>query len=957
MRKTFKLFCAAALAALAVSSCYDDSFLRGEIDRLDGRVDSLASALNKDVANLAAIQSSVTTLETSLKQAIADGDAAVKKALEDALAAAQADLKKVKSDLAQALAVGAQNVEDLDKLQAQLEGTVKTLTDAINMVYSDLSERVDFLTSDVETLEAALKALEATVGTNYKDLLKKLDEVDGVVDGHIADMETALEALAAADEKFNKDLVAAVAKIVVSKVEEVNGKIVLTLADGTKVELSKPLSNVDNNGLVTIVEVEGVKYWSIVGAETHTGVPVGHPDYKLDFQINGTTNELEYRVNDGEWISTGVKVEATAENVKVITGFENATDYVKITIAGSEVVLPKYVAENLTASLDRESMFVSYGKSKTVTLTVADADEYYVMSKPDGWKAKFDEEGVLTVTAPTAKAVESDVAELEGEVLVHANTASGKCTVVKLDVRTGKSVSINLDSENNIEIFNATLLEQEDEWDGSIWYTFQNYALYIVDKSDYESANNEDEFFEGLAYYEVGEYLTSTSNLKINHQLGGNYEAGVYEEDTFEVSLSSLTEDLFMSLEPGSTYMVIMCVLSGGKLDKNYDWTYCEYEVPGTISVTAEDENILSSEILLDVEFIGAANTQYYIGAVSQTAMMEMMGCETIDQFLTLPGMMGMPGGVWDVITNYGANMLPEAGYAFLYDGESEQIKLSEHMFFGLAVNPNTTYYVYVYPYNPNKPESEYNYETDLKPYVFTFTTSGFTVNEELEAPTFTHNVSYDNIITTVVMPEDADGIYYNIYSEDDYTELVNSDELLEDLLFGYTSDSDGTLNAKSEAYITPGSSWYVVACALYGNELSPIYDERVEVPSLPINDDDYNCSVTNINKENLAETSVTFATNAQYVAYRTFSTNTWDNFSMNMATTMLKTGDKITCTNLTIVPVVDGSVTVTVDASSQDYVLYSAFNWDEEENKIMNFTTPTNVRVSTWTDTTPSVE
>jgi hypothetical protein len=59
MRKTFKFICAAVVAAFAVSSCYDDTFLRGEIDRLDGRVDSLASALNKDVANLAALQSSV----------------------------------------------------------------------------------------------------------------------------------------------------------------------------------------------------------------------------------------------------------------------------------------------------------------------------------------------------------------------------------------------------------------------------------------------------------------------------------------------------------------------------------------------------------------------------------------------------------------------------------------------------------------------------------------------------------------------------------------------------------------------------------------------------------------------------------------------------------------------------------------------------------------------------------
>ena len=56
MRKTFKLFCAAALAALAVSSCGKiwDEFdnVHGEIDGLEARIAELEKKLNDQVATI-----------------------------------------------------------------------------------------------------------------------------------------------------------------------------------------------------------------------------------------------------------------------------------------------------------------------------------------------------------------------------------------------------------------------------------------------------------------------------------------------------------------------------------------------------------------------------------------------------------------------------------------------------------------------------------------------------------------------------------------------------------------------------------------------------------------------------------------------------------------------------------------------------------------------------------------
>ena len=771
MRKTFKLFCAAAMAALAVSSCYDDSFLRGEIDRLDGRVDSLASVLNKDVANLAALQSSVTTLETSLKQAIADGDAAVKKALEDALAAAEADL-------AAAIAKG-------DKAAADALAAEKTKIDA---ALKALETGLGSVTSDVEALEAALKVLEATVGTNYQDLLKKIDAVDGVVDGHIADMKTALDALAAADEKFNKDLAAAVAKIVVSKVEEVNGKIVITLADGETVEISKPVSSsVDTKGLVTIVEVEGVKYWSVVGAETHTGVQVGHPQQTIEFQINPTTKELEYRVNDGKWTGTGVKAEEKADFV--ITGFEETDDYVTITIGSVEYTLPRYEAKNESLLLVKSGKtYFNYNETLEFSLAIAGIESYYVMSKPDGWRASV-KDGVLTVTSPvSADLVDQGVAEDEGQVLLHANAADGTCKVASLAVSVLSGFTMSIDAEGTISIVNPLVYYEE----------FGDVYIGLAPIAEFEK--NPVEYVNAVLNSDIEGMATNLSDLKDEYELGGVYNGyewsdgevtyPAYEVDQFDLTVAQIYEYFTYSpeLPKGSQFVVYGVPYNDMNTSLVMEDMVYVYYAP--VEVDVKSKTTKFNEIELDIDVMGASN--YYIGATYPKIMcgdMDGDGDVDLDDIEEVGGEDAFmtnsqgPFGSFQQMLLMGA---PEE-YLFmqmgiLFENEGPQtISVSEII--GEKLSPNTEYFVWVFPLVDGKDYSTYEYEKHFKPYVYTYKTSALVsggtltveFDEEASVVNYTKLAAYGNA------DEAAELIYYNAYTADEFNTVESN--LAEDLL------------------------------------------------------------------------------------------------------------------------------------------------------------------------------
>ncbi|MBQ8855478.1 MAG: hypothetical protein IJ023_04930, partial [Bacteroidales bacterium] len=283
-----------------------------------------------------------------------------------------------------------------------------------------------------------------------------------------------------ADVKNLEDLIAAAsAKIAVVAVEQTDGKVVLTLADGSKVELSKPLENVDNSGLVTIVEEDGVKYWAVNGQEGHTGVPVGHPEYSIEFQINADTKELQYSVNGGEWVGTGVQ--ALAENAAIMTDFVEGEDYVEIIVNGTKIVLAKYSEDNSILGVARADFFLRYEGQKTVQINQEAVAECYVMAKPDGWKANI-VDGALVVTAPTKKAVEIGAAETEGLVLLHATSLTGACKVAKVEVKAGPGLTLAVDINGNVTIENSYYGESTNMW-GETSFGFSDFIFGLATPS------------------------------------------------------------------------------------------------------------------------------------------------------------------------------------------------------------------------------------------------------------------------------------------------------------------------------------------------------------------------------------------------------------------------------------------------------------------------------------------
>ena len=735
MKKTFLAICMVAMGFLAVS-CYDDSGLWNEVKNLGDRVTKLEKDLQADVENLSKLQNKVTSLETSLTEAIAAGDKAVKDALE-------ANLAQLQKDLTAAITAGKTEVVDqLNKEKAAIENALKSLQDGLTDV-----------TSSVSKLEAALKALEATVGEGYNELLEKLDKVDGKVDGHITDMAAALATL---KDEATKAIADAIAKIAVTKVETVDGKIVLTLADGSKVEVSAPLTNVENSGLVTIVEVEGVKYWALVNADgttTSLDVVVGHPDQKIEFQVNATTGELEYRVNGGEWNNTGLKAAAEDANSAILTDFVDAEDYVEIVINGTKVVLPKYAADNASVEVSKDEFFVMFGASKTVELTAEGIAEYYVMAKPDGWKAKF-EGATLTVTAPTKAAAEIGAAELEGEVLIHATTEAGKCVVSTINVTTGKGLTIEV-VDGKIVVRNAYAQEQfHPIWGDSMGFNFTDYFVGIVPTDEMEDKKA---FFEFL--YENWEAPAGFAGMMHNNWdiEFPAYEEGVCEIEVVEMAIEDLYNWLGWSDDDGMDYGVeytiwVAPVDEQGKVVADN----AEFATYSNIKVEFEAAEITHNNAVLSMSLKGA--DKYFVGLVEDP--MAMYGV-TLEQYMAE----SMP---WNYMVN---------GYAdyiefFVEDGDyvGENALMMSDVNYGEKLKFNTTYYYWVIPYQAGVVYSDY--ATQFAPYVGTFTTAPIVAGGDYAVTFSEEELAYTSVSVKVTPSEGTEAVYYYFYDIDTWSSL-----------------------------------------------------------------------------------------------------------------------------------------------------------------------------------------
>lgn len=683
----------------------------------------------------------------------------------------------------------------------------------------------------------------------------KLEDEINTLKGQVESINLKLQEL---ESKLNTEVanlnaaIAAVdAKVAVVKVEDKDGMVVLTLANGTTLNVGKPDANANNTGLVTTVTKDGKTYWAVVkndGTVESLNVEVGHPDVKLSFKVDPETKNLLISYDGKTYESTGVVVKDPDSYKHIVSNFEEGEDYVVFTIGDKQYKLPKY--ENAgSVLLGRTDMFVLPGATKNITLAAEGVTECYVMSKPDGWKASL-KDGVLSVSAPSQAVYEFGACETEGQVLVHATTAGGKCVVAPLNVKTGEAV--RLDYKNgNVTVFNA-LTNTISQW-GESFTDFAYISIGITPASVYCSYETPADFFKSYDADGVG-FQNILSNYDNN--LAVWYEAGVTEEYEATLPFEVLASSLGVELDENESYVIWVAPED----ENGYQPEYAKSQFTKPY-VVFEASNITYNDADINVTAFGA--DKFYVG-VTNKSVADLQGM-TLEMVLEY-GPYGM-GGPW---MEFAMGNTDAMGTAI--SSGTNTMKLSSFVEEYDPIKPNTEYYVWVMPYVEGKATEDYTLAADVVPYTNVCKTADMVYNENLfAAVTMTASSPYAYSYT--LTPPAGATTAYKVYSADLYEESSEADILMD---LDYAESTIEEVEGDETWGVNPNSTYYIATFTTKDGEKGPLKVYSLTTPDLTRSAD---IKVTFQSLEENAETAQYTATykveGAKYFAGYNVSYNT----------------------------------------------------------------------------------
>lgn len=762
------MFCAAAIALLAVSSCGKiwDEFdsVHGEIDNLKAKVEALEKKLNDEVA----------TLNTKIG------------ALETAYKAADAEL-------------------------------LKKLTDG-----------------------------DAALAASLETLNGELDALDGVVDGYItsndAALKAAIEEYKKADEALkavDTEVLAALAGVNVINVDKNEaGDVVITFADKSTVTVpANPAT-----GIVTVVDGQ----WAVVvnGEVTPLEAEV-NPDTKLAFKV--VENILNVSYDGGEtWVPTGAVVNDDT-TINVVEGFEyNEGDpYLTLTVGGKEYTLPVYKADTSSLVLGRTDFFLRYEGSKKVELKAEGIEEYYVMSKPDGWKTSV-EGTTLTVTAPTKAALKIGAAEAEGEVIVHGTTTEGKCKIAKIDVTTGEGLTIDIDAEGNVTIKNAYTSVQTNEMMETETFGFTPFAIGIMPAAEYYSFEENYSMTLEEAWNEYQQIpcqwgCMNFYNNRFEHSRENPYVEGEYEIDVIETTMYEILRNDIQDYEyeefPYGSFVVFVASANEKGLPADGVITAEYVNVNVTVEVTETTHNTVM------VKVVAEGADSYLIGGVDQANYLEgWMGPQTFDEYMTNESQMGMgpwaafaiggyPGQLGQIVTEFPAEAFeisPYVGYGepFTFDSSYDfwVMPMFDHMAKLDMTQSLPDYGIYIYT------DIKYDYENNFKPYVMTVKTNALVAGEDKATMELDEEATtYSKVVVNVTPVEDAESIY-SFYKAADFDEMTEEDLFADLVEYGKSLYSTSV----NQSGLNPGDAVVLAVMTITADGKYTIVDETFYTKSAP---------------------------------------------------------------------------------------------------------------------------
>ena len=635
-----------------------------------------------------------------------------------------------------------------------------------------------------------------TLKGQVESLTLKLAELESKLNTEVTNLNAAIAAIEA--------------KVAVIKVEEKDGSVVLTLANGNTLNVAKADGNVSNTGLVTTVTKNGKTYWAVVkndGTVESLNVEVGHPDVKISFKVDAETKALLISYDGKTYESTGVVVKDPEAYKHIITNFQEGDDYVVFTIGDKQYKLPKYDG-NAALGLSRGNFFLRYEGSKKIELTAEGIDEYYVMAKPNGWKATFNET-TLTVTAPTRAAVEIGAAETEGEILVHATTADGRCKVAKVDVKAGPGLTIKIETDGTLVIENSYSGEITSMW-GDVSFGFKDFVLGLATPEDFNA--------DPAKYIETYNTTWSAPNYSdiiypsgYNVLWGGEYVEGEYETDVLTSTVNEVYYSyMWENLPAGAHYVVWVAPVEGEGQAVIEDAVWVEYV---NLLHEVEVASVSHSDATLSITVAGASS--YIVGCVAESYYNSEYNPMSFEDYMN-----SAMGGPWAAFTKYGA---PEAlGTVIPAEGLPEELNISEILHEKLAFGEN--YKVWVMPivdhlakYDAanSYPEEDYyvydysafDFNANFLPYVMDFTTNDIVAGGAYEAELELQKNDLKNIYVNVTPSEGTEVVYYGWYDVADYVQFSSDAEVMAALIEDCYSPLLGA-ETVSKTYVSPGTKW-----------------------------------------------------------------------------------------------------------------------------------------------------
>ena len=349
-----------------------------------------------------------------------------------------------------------------------LKGEVADLKDRVEKLEKKLNDEVQALQATMATL-ATKQEMNTALANLQTSLQNKDSELATAIQNLASKSELASQAEALAAllgekaEELEADYLAkiaeAVASVTVTVVEDQNGSVVITLANGQSFTVAKD-ANVNNTGLVTVDEDGN---WAVIledGTLKSLDAQVGVEE--LEFQVDPETKELLYSVNGGEFEGTGAY--ASDADYTVVTDCHEDEDFFYICVGGVEYALVKATTSTTDLNLLAGKTYFENGQTKVVNFTVTDVKSAFVASAPKGWDVELDfAKNTLTVTAPA----EGEGAT-EGNVEVWLLGNDGVVKAAFLPVVCGPAViTIDVDPQTNAVAmtFNQMMIE---DYDGTV---------------------------------------------------------------------------------------------------------------------------------------------------------------------------------------------------------------------------------------------------------------------------------------------------------------------------------------------------------------------------------------------------------------------------------------------------------------------------------------------------------